>query len=74
MVGVEVVDLFVFRREQTSSKLSFHVHFKPSALSVPLNPMSAHHFNILRSWPMAELDRHATNSSSHADVLDAKEV
>ena len=72
MWGVEVVDLHVFRKEKTSSRLPYKVHFKPSSLSVPLNPTSAHNPNILKSWPLAELDRYAVNSSSHCDFLDAK--
>ena len=74
MEGVEIVDLFVYRQHRASNRLSYHTHFKESSLGIPLNPSSAHNQNIIRSWPIGELDRFAKNSSSHFAFLETRKI
>jgi hypothetical protein len=74
-VGVPFLDLQISKRETGGlTFLSWCPYFKPTGRHIPLSSESSHPRSCHRAWPVAEIRRMWSRSSSRQDFLHARAV
>lgn len=69
LVGVEFLDAFIYKAEDVmvTNRLTVRVHWKESALGIPLSMRSAHPTSALHEWKFTEIQRCAKNCNTYRD-------